>query len=89
MKENGCPPDTRTYNALVKLTRDRNKPDDAMMIYKKMIQRAFEPTMHTYNTMMKSYFRSKNYDMGCAIWEEMGKKGFCLDDNSYTISLGA
>lgn len=26
--------------------------------------------------------------MGCAVWEEMGNKGFCPDDNSYTVFIG-
>ncbi|XP_058083023.1 pentatricopeptide repeat-containing protein At3g62470, mitochondrial-like [Magnolia sinica] len=87
MKEKGCPPDVRTYNALIKLMTNRNMPDDAVRIYKRMVGNGFEPTIHTYNMLMKSYFRSKNYDMGRAVWEEMGKKGCCPDDNSYIVFI--
>ncbi|KAG0500829.1 hypothetical protein HPP92_000901 [Vanilla planifolia] len=44
-----------------------------------MIHNGFNPTIHTYNMMMKSYFHGNNYEMGCATWEEMGRKGICAD----------
>ncbi|KAG0496366.1 hypothetical protein HPP92_001057 [Vanilla planifolia] len=62
-------------------------PDDAVRIYKKMIHNGFNPTIHTYNMMMKSYFHGNNYEMGCATWEEMGRKGICADVNSYTVYI--
>ncbi|RLN18033.1 type IV inositol polyphosphate 5-phosphatase 3-like [Panicum miliaceum] len=73
----GCPPDAQTYNALIKLLTNRNMPDAAARIYKKMIKKGLEPTIHTYNMMMKSYFLGvRNYAMGCAVWEEMHQKVF-------------
>jgi pentatricopeptide repeat protein len=57
-------------------------PDDAVRIYKKMIKCGFEPTIHTYNMMMRSYWETRNYEMGYAVWEEMNRKGCCPDDNS-------
>ncbi|KAF6137373.1 hypothetical protein GIB67_036410 [Kingdonia uniflora] len=44
MKEKGSSPDGRTYNALIKLTINTRMSDDAVRIYKKMIQSGFEPT---------------------------------------------
>ncbi|PQQ15073.1 pentatricopeptide repeat-containing protein [Prunus yedoensis var. nudiflora] len=32
--------------------------------------------------------RMRNYDMGCAVWDEMIQKGCCPDDNSYTVLIG-
>ncbi|CAN6337929.1 unnamed protein product [Urochloa humidicola] len=88
MTQKGCPPDAQTYNALIKLLTNRNMPDDAARIYKKMIKKGLEPTIHTYNMMMKSYFLGgRNYAMGCAVWEEMHRKGICPDVNSYTVFI--
>eukprot|EP00262_Sarcandra_glabra_P001229 TRINITY_DN11257_c0_g2_i1.p1 TRINITY_DN11257_c0_g2~~TRINITY_DN11257_c0_g2_i1.p1 ORF type:complete len:179 (+),score=33.43 TRINITY_DN11257_c0_g2_i1:77-538(+) len=63
-------------------------PDDAVRVYKKMIKDGLKPNIYTYNMMMKSYFHAKNYEMGCAVWDEMGKKGCCPDDNSYIVFIG-
>lgn len=52
-----------------------------------MIENGLEPTIHTYNMIMKSFFLSKNYEMGLAIWNEMLRKGCCPDDNSYTVFI--
>ncbi|XP_020173239.2 pentatricopeptide repeat-containing protein At3g62470, mitochondrial [Aegilops tauschii subsp. strangulata] len=88
MAQKGCPPDGRTYNALIKLLKNRNMPDDAVRIYKKMINKGLEPTIHTYNMMMKLYFlRGTNYAMGCAVWDEMHRKGICPDVNAYTVFI--
>ena len=59
MKEKGCPPDGKTYNALIKLMTSQRMPDDA----KKMIQNGIEPSIHSYNMIMKSYFQIRNYEM--------------------------
>ncbi|CAN6224215.1 unnamed protein product [Urochloa humidicola] len=84
----GCPPDSQTYNALIKLLTNRNMPDDAARIYKQMVKKGLEPTIHTYNMMMKSYFLGgRNYTMGCAVWEEMHRKGICPDGSSYTVFI--
>ena len=88
MRERGCPPDGRTYNALIKLMTSQHMPDDAVRIYKKMIQSGIKPTIHTYNMIMKSYFVTKNYEMGHEIWDEMHPKGCCPDDNSYIVYIG-
>jgi hypothetical protein len=37
--------------------------DDAVRIYKKMIQNGIEPSIHAYNMIMKSYFQIRNYEM--------------------------
>uniref|UniRef100_A0ACD5U4H5 Uncharacterized protein n=1 Tax=Avena sativa TaxID=4498 RepID=A0ACD5U4H5_AVESA len=88
MTRKGCPPDGRTYNALIKLLTNRKMPDDAVRIYKKMISKGLEPTFHTYNMMMKSYFvGGRNYVMGCAVWDEMHRKGICPDVNLYTVFI--
>lgn len=88
MTRKGCPPDSRAYNALIKLLTNRKMPDDALRIYKKMISKGLEPTIHTYNMIMKSYFLGgRNYLMGCAMWDEMHRKGICPDGNSYTVFL--
>ncbi|XP_061342738.1 pentatricopeptide repeat-containing protein At3g62470, mitochondrial-like [Gastrolobium bilobum] len=88
MRERGCPPDGRTYNALIKLMASQHMPDDAVRIYKKMVQSGIKTTIHTYNMMMKSYFVTKNYETGRAVWDEMHHKGCCPDDNSYTVLIG-
>ncbi|KAI6674541.1 hypothetical protein NL676_002447 [Syzygium grande] len=88
MKEKGCPPVGRTYNALIKLMTSRKMPDDAVRIYKKMVQSGIEPTIHTYNMMMKSFFTTRNYEMGRAAWDELVRRGCCPDDNSYTVFIG-
>ncbi|RYQ83426.1 hypothetical protein Ahy_B10g102109 [Arachis hypogaea] len=88
MRERGCPPDGKTYNALIKVMTSQHMPDDAMRIYKMMIQSSIMPTLHTYNMIMKSYFVTKNYEMGHAIWDEMHHMGCCPDDNSYTLFIG-
>ncbi|KAM1700520.1 hypothetical protein TB2_030991 [Malus domestica] len=81
MKENGCTHDGRTYNALIKvMIRQQRMPNDAMQIYKKMIQNGIEPSIYTYNMIMKSYFHTRNYDVGksgeaCKFLEGMVKKG--------------
>ncbi|CAI0431635.1 unnamed protein product [Linum tenue] len=88
MKENGCcSPDGQTYNALIKLMTQRRLPDDAVKVYKKMIQNGMEPTIHTYNMIMKSYFQIRNYDMGHTVWDEMISQGCCPDDNSYAVLI--
>ncbi|KAM0922964.1 hypothetical protein ACQ4PT_005831 [Festuca glaucescens] len=88
MTQKGCPPDGRAYNALIKLLTNRKMPDDAVRIYKKMISKGLEPTIHTYNMIMKSYFLGgRNYSMGCAVWDEMHRKGICPDGNSYTVFI--
>ncbi|KAE8711267.1 Detected protein of unknown function [Hibiscus syriacus] len=86
--DEGCPPDGHTYNALIKLLTTQPMPDDAMMVYKKMIQTGIQPTIHTFNMMMKSSFQSRNYDMSRAIWDEMTEKGYWPDDISYTVFIG-
>ncbi|KAK3034611.1 hypothetical protein RJ639_033566 [Escallonia herrerae] len=63
-------------------------PNEAVSIYKRMIQSGIQPTVHTYNMLMKSYFQSQDYDMGYAVWEEMKRKGCCPDDNSYIVFIG-
>lgn len=88
MRERGCPPDGRTYNALIKLMASQHMPDDAVRIYKKMIQSGIKSTIHTYNMIMKSYFVTRNYEMGRAVWDEMHHRGCCPDDNSYTVFIG-
>ncbi|KAG2260938.1 hypothetical protein Bca52824_080232 [Brassica carinata] len=62
-------------------------PEHATRIYKKMIQNGVEPSIHTFNMMMKSYFMARNYEMGRAVWEEMMKRGICPGDNSYTVLI--
>lgn len=88
MKEKGCSPDGLTYNALIKMMVNRKMPDDAVKVYKKMIQSKIEPSIHTYNMIMKAYFIARNYEMGCAVWEEMKRKGRCPDENSYIVFIG-
>ncbi|OMO95861.1 hypothetical protein CCACVL1_05212 [Corchorus capsularis] len=88
MQEKGCPPDGRTYNALIKLLTGQRMPHDAMRVYEKMIQEGVQPTIHTFNMIIKSFFQTRNYDMGRAIWDEMSKRGICPDDNSYTVFIG-
>lgn len=61
------PPDGPTYNALIKIMTSQHMPDDAAKIYKKMILSNIQPSIHTYNMMIKSYFTSRNYEMGCAL----------------------
>ncbi|KAM2728717.1 hypothetical protein EV1_000176 [Malus domestica] len=73
------------YNVLIKvMTRQQRMPDDVVRIYKKMIQNGIKPSIHIYNMIMKSYFQTRNYHIGRAVWDEMIQKGFCPDDNSYT-----
>ncbi|TQE10094.1 hypothetical protein C1H46_004264 [Malus baccata] len=77
------------YNALIKvMTRQQRMPDDAVRIYKKMIQNGIKPSIHIYNMIMKFYFQTRNYHIGRAVWDEMIQKGFCPDDNSYTVLIG-
>ncbi|KAK7387345.1 hypothetical protein VNO78_28073 [Psophocarpus tetragonolobus] len=38
--------------------------------------------------IMKSYFVTKNHEMGHVVWDEMHQKGCCPDDNSYTVFIG-
>jgi len=52
-----------------------------------MIESDIEPSIHTYNMIMKSYFQTRNYKMGHAVWDEMIQKGCCPDDNSYTVFI--
>ncbi|CBI20034.3 unnamed protein product, partial [Vitis vinifera] len=87
MKEKGCPADGRTYNALIKLMTNRQMPDDAVRIYKKMIQNGIQSTLHTYNMMMKSYFYTRNYEMGCAEMIEKGMKAPQLDYNKFAADF--
>ncbi|KAL3528766.1 hypothetical protein ACH5RR_008088 [Cinchona calisaya] len=73
MKEKAYPPDALTCNALIKLVTNWKMPDVAVRIYKKM--------------MMKSFFMTRNYDMGRDVWEEMNRKGCCPDENSYIVMI--
>ena len=58
-----------TYNALIKLMTSQRMPDDAVRIHKKMIQNGIEPSIHSYNMIMKSYFQIRNYEMEKKIWQ--------------------
>ncbi|PIN03143.1 hypothetical protein CDL12_24335 [Handroanthus impetiginosus] len=96
----GCEPDAAVYTYLMTGFAKQNKMDmvyrllkemkekSTAKIYKKMIQSGFQPSIHTYNMIMKSYFVAKDYEMGCAVWEEMKKKGCCPDENSYAVLIG-
>ncbi|EYU34832.1 hypothetical protein MIMGU_mgv1a021425mg [Erythranthe guttata] len=88
MKEKNCQPDGRLYNALIKMMVNRRMPDEAVKIYKKMVQSAVGASVHTYNMIMKSYFVARDCEMGLAVWEEMKRRGFCPDENSYTVLVG-
>ncbi|EYU38195.1 hypothetical protein MIMGU_mgv1a024858mg, partial [Erythranthe guttata] len=88
MKEKNCQPDGRLYNALIKMMVNRRMPDEAVKIYKKMVQSAVGASVHTYNMIMKSYFVARDCEMGLADWEEMKRRGFCPDENSYTVLVG-
>ncbi|KAM1068170.1 hypothetical protein ACFX2A_000163 [Malus domestica] len=97
MQESGCQLDAVVYSCLITgfgnqnkmetvygLLKDMKENDDVVRIYKKMIQNGIKPSIHIYNMIMKSYFQTRNYHIGRAVWDEMIQKGFCLDDNSYT-----
>ncbi|KAM7254671.1 hypothetical protein ACFE04_019912 [Oxalis oulophora] len=78
----------RTYNALIKLMTSQRMPDEAALIYRKMIQSGIELSIHTFNMIMKSYFVTRNYETGLSVWDEMIQKGCCPDDNSYIVLIG-
>ncbi|KAM7253345.1 hypothetical protein ACFE04_031309 [Oxalis oulophora] len=63
-------------------------PDEAALIYRKMIQSGIELSIHTFNMIMKSYFVTRNYETGLSVWDEMIQKGCCPDDNSYIVLIG-
>ncbi|GAB2282204.1 hypothetical protein Dimus_016754 [Dionaea muscipula] len=83
-----CVPDAKTYNSLIKLLTNRRMPDDAVNVYKKMVGDGIQPTIHTYNMMMKSYFVTGDYEMAREVWGEMARNGCCPDDNSYVVLIG-
>ncbi|EYU34833.1 hypothetical protein MIMGU_mgv1a022327mg [Erythranthe guttata] len=88
MNIKNCQPDGRLYNALIKMMVNRRMPDEAVKIYKKMVQSGFRASVHTYNMIMKSYFVARDCEMGLAGWEEMKRRGFFPDENSYTVLVG-
>jgi len=71
MQEKGHPPDGKTYNALIKLMANQKISEHATRIYNKLIQNNIEPSIHTFNMIMKSYFMARNYEMGRAVWDDM------------------
>ncbi|RXI09452.1 hypothetical protein DVH24_034069 [Malus domestica] len=75
MVDKGFKHDIVAHNTMLRGLLRGHKRSDAIKLFK--VMKAKGPSPNT-----------RNYHIGRAVWDEMIQKGFCLDDNSYTILIG-
>ncbi|EYU34836.1 hypothetical protein MIMGU_mgv1a023993mg [Erythranthe guttata] len=93
MVDSGCGPDAAMYTCLMtgfanqkKMDIKNCQPDGRLYnaLIKLMVNRRMpDEAVKIYKKMVL-----RDCEMGFAVWEEMKRRGFCPDENSYTVLVG-
>ncbi|EYU20479.1 hypothetical protein MIMGU_mgv1a025024mg [Erythranthe guttata] len=95
MVDSGCGPDAAVYTCLMTGFANQKNMDIVYRLLNEMKEKNCQPDGRLYNALIKMmvnrrmpYFVARDCEMGLADWEEMKRRGFCPDENSYTVLVG-
>ncbi|KAG6396982.1 hypothetical protein SASPL_143143 [Salvia splendens] len=97
MHEHGCQQDLKSFNALLDVLCKSKRAEmaygllkqtpRALEVMREMVERGVEPTLTTYNILLKGYFRAGQIKEGWEFFLEMKKRKIEIDVVTYTTVI--
>lgn len=88
MGNRGYPADIVTYNCFLKVLCNNKRCEEALCLFRAMVEKGCEPSIQSYNMLIVMFFEAGDPDGAIGVWDVMHRRGCLAAVETYCNMIG-